>query len=177
MTFPLADFPVAGKTGTAQKVSGSDTDADYSLFIGFGPVPESRYVVAAVIEEAGFGSQVAAPLVARILEPIARGNVPAALPQEIRFARFVARTACLQWQGALAVDDGDDATTTTSTTRPTNTLPLDPLLPEPPSVDENGVALVDNVEVTCTDVLADIAAEEQALAEAEDARGDGEVAD
>ncbi|MFQ5556290.1 MAG: penicillin-binding protein 2 [Acidimicrobiales bacterium] len=77
--FPLESWPVAGKTGTSQKVG----KADFALFVGFGPAPwpekgierTPEVVVAAVLEEAGFGGDVAAPLVARILEPIATGTV------------------------------------------------------------------------------------------------------
>ena len=77
--FPLAAWPVAGKTGTAQ-MQGK---ADFAWFAAFGPAPwpESDYdhrpevVVAMVLEEAGFGGEVAAPAVARILHPMATGTV------------------------------------------------------------------------------------------------------
>ncbi len=71
-----AGWPIAGKTGTAQ-VSGK---ANTSVFAGFGPVlPDQppRYVAAAVLEEAGYGGDVAAPLVARIFAGLAD---PALLP-------------------------------------------------------------------------------------------------
>ena len=54
--FPLDSFPIAGKTGTAQK-SG---EQDYALFTAFGPVPDPRYVVTVVLEQGGFGRQAAA---------------------------------------------------------------------------------------------------------------------
>ena len=77
--FPLAAWPVAGKTGTAEKQG----QADFAWFAAFGPAswPERGYehtpevVVAVVMEEAGFGGDVAAPAVARILQPIATGTV------------------------------------------------------------------------------------------------------
>jgi penicillin-binding protein 2 len=62
--FPLGRVPVAGKTGTAQ-VSGR---ADTSLFVAVAPAGDPRFAVAAVVEEAGFGSAVAAPIVRRVLE-------------------------------------------------------------------------------------------------------------
>ena len=68
-------FTVAGKTGTAQ-VSGGR--ADTSLFVGFGPVDVSQYVVTAILEESGFGGQAAAPLVRRVFEALAD---PSLLPQ------------------------------------------------------------------------------------------------
>jgi penicillin-binding protein 2 len=54
-------FPIAGKTGTAQdntKLGSHDT----SLFAAFGPVDAPQYVVAAVLEKAGYGSEAAAPV-------------------------------------------------------------------------------------------------------------------
>ncbi|MCP4086476.1 MAG: penicillin-binding protein 2 [Actinomycetia bacterium] len=65
--FPLNSFAVAGKTGTAQ-VNGK---ADTALFAAWAPATEPRFAVAVVLEEAGFGSRSAAPLVRRILEPLA----------------------------------------------------------------------------------------------------------
>ena len=64
MDFPLANWPVAGKTGTAEKTG----KADSAWFVGFGPAtwPErglrntAEIVVAMVFEEAGFGGAVAA---------------------------------------------------------------------------------------------------------------------
>ena len=77
--FPLAAWPVAGKTGTAEKQG----KADFAWFVAFGPAswPERGYrhtpevVVAMVLEEAGFGGDVAAPAVARVLLPIATDTV------------------------------------------------------------------------------------------------------
>ena len=77
--FPLNAWPVAGKTGTAEKLG----KADFAWFAGFGPAPwpergfqhTPEVVVAMVLEEAGFGGDVAAPAVARILYPIATGTV------------------------------------------------------------------------------------------------------
>jgi penicillin-binding protein 2 len=64
--FPLDQVPVAGKTGTAQ-VAGKD---DTSLFVGmFGGTRENpKYIVAVVVEQAGFGAQTAAPIARRIIE-------------------------------------------------------------------------------------------------------------
>ena len=77
--FPLNGWPVAGKTGTAEKLG----KADFAWFAAFGPAswPERGFrhtpevVVALVLEEAGFGGDVAAPVAARILYPIATGTV------------------------------------------------------------------------------------------------------
>ncbi len=57
---------VAGKTGTAESNGKQDT----SLFVGISPPEQPQYVVIAVVEEAGFGASVAAPIVARIFQGI-----------------------------------------------------------------------------------------------------------
>src|SRR6185295_8888815 len=62
--FPLDRVPVVGKTGTAQ-VNGK---ADTSLFVAVAPANDPAFVVAAVVEESGFGSVVAAPIVRKVLE-------------------------------------------------------------------------------------------------------------
>lgn len=62
--FPLGRVPVLGKTGTAQ-VNGK---ADTSLFAAVAPAHEPRYAVVAVVEESGFGSVIAAPIVRKVLD-------------------------------------------------------------------------------------------------------------
>jgi penicillin-binding protein 2 len=69
--FPLDVFPVAGKTGTAEVVGRQDT----ALFVGLAPAAAPEYVVAVVMEEAGFGGSVAAPVARRILQGLA-GSPP-----------------------------------------------------------------------------------------------------
>ena len=79
--YPSA-WPTAGKTGTAQ-VSGK---ADTSVFAAFGPtggehVPQ--YAAAAIVPEAGFGSDLSAPLVLSVLRSLSEGSVPAlAVPEQ-----------------------------------------------------------------------------------------------
>ena len=65
--FPLGAFPVAGKTGTAEVAGKQDT----SLFTAYAPADAPRYVVTAVLEQAGLGASAAAPVVRRVLEGIA----------------------------------------------------------------------------------------------------------
>ena len=55
---------VAGKTGTAQNPHGDD----HSWFICFAPAEAPEIAVAVVVENAGHGSSVAAPLARRVLE-------------------------------------------------------------------------------------------------------------
>jgi penicillin-binding protein 2 len=59
--FPV---PVAGKTGTAQRVG----HADQSWYIVLAPYPNPRIVTAVTIEEGGFGAESAAPAALQILE-------------------------------------------------------------------------------------------------------------
>ncbi len=79
--FPLNNWPVAGKTGTAQKKGKADT----ALFVAFGPNDnpaiglnaglEPSIAMVAVLEESGFGGSVAAPLVARTLDAVATNSL------------------------------------------------------------------------------------------------------
>lgn len=72
-------WPMAGKTGTAQVTNKADT----SVFVGWGPanmVDAPRFAIAAILPEAGFGADAAAPLAFRILQPVSRGTVPAQSP-------------------------------------------------------------------------------------------------
>jgi penicillin-binding protein 2 len=71
--FPSDTWPVAAKTGTAE-VTGKD---DTAVFAAFGPVYDPQYVVVTMMEESGFGGVAAAPVVRRILEPLAN---PALMP-------------------------------------------------------------------------------------------------
>jgi penicillin-binding protein 2 len=59
--FPI---PVAGKTGTAQRVGHEDQ----SWYIVLAPYPNPRIVTAVTIEEGGFGAESAAPAALQILE-------------------------------------------------------------------------------------------------------------
>lgn len=60
--FPLAQYPIAGKTGTAQVQNKQDT----ALFVAAAPASNPRYVVSVVIEQGGFGSTTAAPVARKI---------------------------------------------------------------------------------------------------------------
>jgi penicillin-binding protein 2 len=62
--FPLAQFPIAGKTGTAQVKGKGDT----SLFAAIFAAKGTQYVAVAVVEQAGFGAQTAAPIVRNVIE-------------------------------------------------------------------------------------------------------------
>jgi penicillin-binding protein 2 len=65
--FPVA---IAGKTGTAQKVvsmpDGSQPELNQSWWCGYGPFNAPKLVVCAVIENGGYGGDVAAPAAERV---------------------------------------------------------------------------------------------------------------
>jgi penicillin-binding protein 2 len=74
--FPLSEYPVAGKTGTAVR---GGTFQDTSWFAGLVPADDPEYVVVAMVEEGGFGSDSAAPIVRHVIEGI-YGIEPTAEP-------------------------------------------------------------------------------------------------
>ena len=87
VVFDLVNWPVAGKTGTAEILGR----ADNSMFVGFGPsgslnwstsINEPEYVMAVILEESGFGSRHAAPMVARMFDAIANDEVSRAPTQD-----------------------------------------------------------------------------------------------
>lgn len=55
---------VAGKTGTAQNPHGEP----HAWFVGFAPFDRPRIVVATIVENAGHGGSVAAPVVKKVIE-------------------------------------------------------------------------------------------------------------
>lgn len=59
--FPI---PIAGKTGTAERVGYGDQ----SWFAALSPYPDPRIVTIATVEQGGFGAESAAPVVLQILE-------------------------------------------------------------------------------------------------------------
>jgi penicillin-binding protein 2 len=68
-SFPV---PIAGKTGTAEKVidpgDGIPRNFDQSWWCGFGPYDDPRIVVCAVIENGGHGGDAAAPAALKVFE-------------------------------------------------------------------------------------------------------------
>lgn len=64
--FPLAQVPVAGKTGTAER----DPRVPYAWFAAYAPADAPEVVVVVSVEEGGGGSQTAAPIARRILEHV-----------------------------------------------------------------------------------------------------------
>ena len=68
----IPGLDVAGKTGTAQVVRKGERRLradlkDHAWFVAFAPVDQARIAVAVLVENGGFGGQVAAPIARKIL--------------------------------------------------------------------------------------------------------------
>lgn len=62
--FDLEAWPIAGKTGSAERGAGNDV----SWFVSFAPADQPKYVVAVAITQAGLGSEAAVPVARAIHE-------------------------------------------------------------------------------------------------------------
>lgn len=90
-------YTIAGKTGTAQVFSVGANERydektvaerlrDHSWFIAFAPSEAPRIAVAAIVENGGFGSTGAAPIVRKVLDTYlldAAGNLKVPLPPDV----------------------------------------------------------------------------------------------
>lgn len=56
--------PIAGKTGTSENSHGRD----HGLFVAYGPVDDPELVVVCIVEQGGFGSVAAGPIVYKAFE-------------------------------------------------------------------------------------------------------------
>ena len=66
--FPLDQYPIAGKTGTAQIGETADNDA---WFVSYGPSDDPQYVISVYLEKTfGHGGEIAAPVARQIWERI-----------------------------------------------------------------------------------------------------------
>ncbi len=90
--FAGAAYVAAGKTGTAQVVGIKQNEKynaariaehlrDHALYIAFAPADEPKIAVALVVENAGFGSQSAAPIARRVFDYWLQGLYPT--PEDI----------------------------------------------------------------------------------------------
>jgi penicillin-binding protein 2 len=70
--FPLAQHPVMGKTGTAEVVMNKAGDlSDTSVFVGMVTGANGHpYVVVSLVEQAGFGAAISAPIVKRVMQSL-----------------------------------------------------------------------------------------------------------
>lgn len=72
--------PIAGKTGTAENSHGRD----HGLFVAYGPVDDPELVVVCIVEQGGFGSMAAGPIVYKAFEEFfkERGWMPEDPPEQ-----------------------------------------------------------------------------------------------
>ena len=72
--------PIAGKTGTAENSHGRD----HGLFVAYGPVEDPELVVVCIVEQGGFGSTAAGPIVYKAFEEFfkERGWMPKEPPAQ-----------------------------------------------------------------------------------------------
>ena len=72
--------PIAGKTGTAENSHGRDQ----GLFVAYGPVEDPELVVVCIVEQGGFGSTAAGPIVYKAFEEFfkERGWMPEKEPEK-----------------------------------------------------------------------------------------------
>jgi penicillin-binding protein 2 len=78
---------IAGKTGTAQVVRKEEAKRrkdlkDHGWFAGFAPFENPQLVVVVLVENGGFGGQVAAPVAKAVFEAAFHAPRPAAAPQD-----------------------------------------------------------------------------------------------
>jgi len=71
---------VAGKTGTAQNPHGQD----HGWFISFAPMDDPKIAVAALVENGGFGSLSAAPIVSLMIEKYLTGETNSWVYNEVK---------------------------------------------------------------------------------------------
>ena len=74
----IEGLDMCGKTGTADNSHGKP----HSIFVGFAPRIHPRIAIAVVVENAGFGSEYAAPIFSLLVEQYLKGKVTRAELQE-----------------------------------------------------------------------------------------------
>ena len=72
----VLDTEVCGKTGTSQNPHGED----HSLFVAFAPATDPKILVCLVVENAGHGGSVAAPIAGRIIKSFLSATKPSMSP-------------------------------------------------------------------------------------------------
>jgi len=93
-----APYMMAGKTGTAQKISrkGNVSFDPHSLpynlrhqalFVGYAPADDPTIVVAISVEHGGFGGSTAAPIARKIFDAWLLGKMPEPVPTDPKYKR------------------------------------------------------------------------------------------
>jgi penicillin-binding protein 2 len=102
-----ASYRMAGKTGTAQRVSrkGNVSTNPHSLplhlrhqawFIGYAPTEDPRIAVAVMVEHGGYGGSTAAPIARKLFDGWLLGKYPEADPDAIPVTAIGARAVVAQ---------------------------------------------------------------------------------
>ena len=95
-SFTGAPYKSGGKTGTAQAVGIRQNEKynaakleehkrDHSLYMAFAPVEAPTIALAIVVENAGFGSEAAAPITRRVFDYVLAGVLPS--PEDVALTR------------------------------------------------------------------------------------------
>lgn len=71
------DFPICGKTGTAQ-----NRGQDHSVFMGFAPMDHPKIAIAVYVENGGFGADFAVPIAGVLFEQYIKGKLSPAREAE-----------------------------------------------------------------------------------------------
>ena len=93
-----APYMMAGKTGTAQKISRKGSVSfdphnlpyhlrHQALFVGYAPADNPTIVVAISVEHGGFGGSTAAPIARKIFDAYLLGKMPEAVPTDPKHVR------------------------------------------------------------------------------------------
>tara|TARA_B100000678_G_scaffold34573_1_gene25337 strand:- start:258 stop:605 length:348 start_codon:yes stop_codon:yes gene_type:complete len=113
--------------------------------------------MVAVLEEAGFGSSVAAPLVARVMTRIFEGTVPEAPTTDERYARSTALPLCIEWFWWK----------TGNTLERLESIDLDAEPESGPVLGADGVVRVRGVRIDCEQLIDDLLIGREALLDPE----------
>lgn len=74
----IPGFIVCGKTGTVENYDHGKKQKDHAFFGGFAPRTNPRIAIAVMCENAGFGSQSAAPIASLLMEQYLKDSIPEA---------------------------------------------------------------------------------------------------
>ena len=94
--FAEAGVQAAGKSGTGEN-SGA---ADHAWFVAYAPYDDPKYVVTVIIDQGGGGSEVAAPVAAKLLGAAMAADAGAALEAPQRVAGFTGKS--VEYHGTSA---------------------------------------------------------------------------
>lgn len=90
-----AQYLIAGKTGTAQKISRKGSvslnpdqlamnQRHQALFIGYAPADNPQIAIAVMVEHGGFGSATAAPIARKMMDAWLLPKTPTSAPNDIK---------------------------------------------------------------------------------------------